>query len=202
MPCPRRHTPQGQHPTKRTKEPSPRRPWHGACLSQGTAPRSTLRAPAWGRDPPTSDLRTAPSGGPGANEGLEGVGLEPEDPAQPDLDCPVPPRTPQWASASRPPDMSSLQALCSGLPLRPLPENRGRRAGLPHAPVRTPGLSPAEEQVRGRAPSCRAVCPLGGPAGQCPRPALSRVCQTASHPISLILCPVAALGGRSPAPIY
>ncbi|XP_049571695.1 urocanate hydratase isoform X2 [Orcinus orca] len=43
--------------------------------------------------------------------------------------------------------MSSLQALCSGLPLRPLPENRGRRAGLPHAPVRTPGLSPAEEQL-------------------------------------------------------
>ncbi|XP_068413347.1 urocanate hydratase isoform X2 [Eschrichtius robustus] len=43
--------------------------------------------------------------------------------------------------------MSSLQALCSGLPLRPLPENRGRWAGVPHAPVRTPGLSPAEEQL-------------------------------------------------------
>ncbi|TKC45747.1 hypothetical protein EI555_019714 [Monodon monoceros] len=43
--------------------------------------------------------------------------------------------------------MSRLQALCSGLPLRPLPENRGRRAGVPHAPVRTPGLSPAEEQL-------------------------------------------------------
>ncbi|XP_004581413.2 urocanate hydratase [Ochotona princeps] len=43
--------------------------------------------------------------------------------------------------------MSSLQALCSGLPLRPLPENRGRRAGVPHAPVRTPGLSPAEQQL-------------------------------------------------------
>uniref|UniRef100_A0A8C5NWY3 Urocanate hydratase n=1 Tax=Jaculus jaculus TaxID=51337 RepID=A0A8C5NWY3_JACJA len=43
--------------------------------------------------------------------------------------------------------MSSLQALCSGLPLRPLPENRGRRAGVPHAPVRTPGLSPAEEKL-------------------------------------------------------
>ncbi|XP_040850857.1 urocanate hydratase isoform X1 [Ochotona curzoniae] len=43
--------------------------------------------------------------------------------------------------------MSSLHALCSGLPLRPLPENRGRRAGVPHAPVRTPGLSPAEQQL-------------------------------------------------------
>ncbi|XP_070094511.1 urocanate hydratase isoform X3 [Equus przewalskii] len=43
--------------------------------------------------------------------------------------------------------MSSLQALCSGLPLWPLPENRGRQAGVPHAPVRTPRLSPAEEQL-------------------------------------------------------
>uniref|UniRef100_A0A2K5S0Y3 Urocanate hydratase 1 n=1 Tax=Cebus imitator TaxID=2715852 RepID=A0A2K5S0Y3_CEBIM len=43
--------------------------------------------------------------------------------------------------------MSSLQALCSGLPLRPLPKNRGRQAGVPHAPVRTPGLSPAEKQL-------------------------------------------------------
>ncbi|XP_006895225.1 PREDICTED: urocanate hydratase [Elephantulus edwardii] len=43
--------------------------------------------------------------------------------------------------------MSSLQTLCSGLPLHPLPENRGRWSGVPHAPVRTPGLSPAEEQL-------------------------------------------------------
>ncbi|XP_012887770.1 PREDICTED: urocanate hydratase isoform X2 [Dipodomys ordii] len=43
--------------------------------------------------------------------------------------------------------MSSLQELCSGLPLHPLPENRGRRPGVPHAPVRTPGLSPEEEQL-------------------------------------------------------
>uniref|UniRef100_A0A8D1YXS4 Urocanate hydratase n=1 Tax=Sus scrofa TaxID=9823 RepID=A0A8D1YXS4_PIG len=43
--------------------------------------------------------------------------------------------------------MCSLRALCSGLPLRPLPENRGRCAGVPHAPVRTPGLSPTEEQL-------------------------------------------------------
>ena len=111
------------------------------------------------------------------------------------------PRT-EWASASPLPDMSSLQALCSGLPLRPLPENRGRWAGVPHAPVRTPSLSPAEEQVRGWAPSCRAVCPLGGPAGQCPRPALSCVCQTPSHPISLVLCPAASLGCRTPSPVY
>ncbi|XP_076972418.1 urocanate hydratase [Tamandua tetradactyla] len=43
--------------------------------------------------------------------------------------------------------MSSLRVLCSGLPLNPLPENRGRWAGVPHAPVRSPGLSPAEEQL-------------------------------------------------------
>uniref|UniRef100_A0A2K5XI15 Urocanate hydratase n=1 Tax=Mandrillus leucophaeus TaxID=9568 RepID=A0A2K5XI15_MANLE len=43
--------------------------------------------------------------------------------------------------------MSSLQVLCSGLPLRPLPENRGRQAGVPHAPVRTPGLSLVEKQL-------------------------------------------------------
>ncbi|KAL1790570.1 urocanate hydratase [Sigmodon hispidus] len=43
--------------------------------------------------------------------------------------------------------MSSLQELCSGLPLRPLPENQGRWPGVPHAPVRTPNLSPTEEQL-------------------------------------------------------
>ncbi|XP_063116265.1 urocanate hydratase [Cavia porcellus] len=43
--------------------------------------------------------------------------------------------------------MSSLQMLCSGLPLWPLPQNQGRWAGVPHAPVRTPNLSPAEEQL-------------------------------------------------------
>nr|XP_020139146.1 urocanate hydratase-like [Microcebus murinus] len=43
--------------------------------------------------------------------------------------------------------MSDLHELCSGLPLRPLPENRGRWAGVPHAPVRTPGLTPAEEEL-------------------------------------------------------
>ncbi|XP_012859991.2 urocanate hydratase [Echinops telfairi] len=43
--------------------------------------------------------------------------------------------------------MSSLRGLCSGLPLRPLPENRGRWVGVPHAPVRTPGFSPEEEEL-------------------------------------------------------
>uniref|UniRef100_A0A287AAZ5 Urocanate hydratase n=2 Tax=Sus scrofa TaxID=9823 RepID=A0A287AAZ5_PIG len=51
------------------------------------------------------------------------------------------------APPGSPADMCSLRALCSGLPLRPLPENRGRCAGVPHAPVRTPGLSPTEEQL-------------------------------------------------------
>uniref|UniRef100_F7EE78 urocanate hydratase n=1 Tax=Monodelphis domestica TaxID=13616 RepID=F7EE78_MONDO len=43
--------------------------------------------------------------------------------------------------------MSNLRELCKGLPLHPLPENKGRRDGLPHAPVRTPNLSPKEEQL-------------------------------------------------------
>uniref|UniRef100_A0A8D0TFR4 Urocanate hydratase n=2 Tax=Sus scrofa TaxID=9823 RepID=A0A8D0TFR4_PIG len=54
---------------------------------------------------------------------------------------------PERVGPARPADMCSLRALCSGLPLRPLPENRGRCAGVPHAPVRTPGLSPTEEQL-------------------------------------------------------
>ncbi|XP_060036241.1 urocanate hydratase isoform X2 [Erinaceus europaeus] len=60
---------------------------------------------------------------------------------------PTPRSIPPWCRPPPAPDMSSLQALCSGLPLRPLPENRGRWAGVPHAPIRTPGLSPAEEQL-------------------------------------------------------
>uniref|UniRef100_V9KHF6 Urocanate hydratase n=1 Tax=Callorhinchus milii TaxID=7868 RepID=V9KHF6_CALMI len=43
--------------------------------------------------------------------------------------------------------MSSLRALCAGLPLDPLPPNRGRDSGVPHAPIRTPNLSPHEEKV-------------------------------------------------------
>uniref|UniRef100_UPI00398F3914 urocanate hydratase n=1 Tax=Pristiophorus japonicus TaxID=55135 RepID=UPI00398F3914 len=43
--------------------------------------------------------------------------------------------------------MSSLRELCSGLPLRPLPPNRGRDSRMPHAPVRTPHLTPEDEKV-------------------------------------------------------
>ncbi|KAM7230384.1 hypothetical protein CapIbe_019101 [Capra ibex] len=63
--------------------------------------------------------------------------------------------------------MCSLQALCSGLPLRPLPENRGRRAGVPHAPVRTPGLSPREEQLALK--NALRYFPPGRPGGAGPR---------------------------------
>lgn len=71
-------------------------------------------------------------------------------------DCPVTSCWPPPQAA----DMSSLQELCSGLPLQPLPENRGRWAGVPHAPVRTPGLSPAEEQVTAATLSSRALGPF------------------------------------------
>ncbi|XP_051838964.1 urocanate hydratase isoform X2 [Antechinus flavipes] len=43
--------------------------------------------------------------------------------------------------------MSNLRELCKGLPLHPLPENKGRREGIPHAPVRIPNLSPEEKQL-------------------------------------------------------
>ncbi|XP_044307069.1 urocanate hydratase [Varanus komodoensis] len=43
--------------------------------------------------------------------------------------------------------MSSLKELCSGLPLHPLPENRARRSGIPHAPVRGPNLTAQEEKL-------------------------------------------------------
>ncbi|XP_069499114.1 urocanate hydratase [Ambystoma mexicanum] len=43
--------------------------------------------------------------------------------------------------------MEALKELCGGLPLSPLPENRGRAAGVPHAPVRTPGLSAEESKL-------------------------------------------------------
>ncbi|XP_027719792.1 urocanate hydratase isoform X1 [Vombatus ursinus] len=43
--------------------------------------------------------------------------------------------------------MSNLSELRKGLPLHPLPENKGRREGLPHAPVRTPSLTPEEKQL-------------------------------------------------------
>ncbi|XP_051873408.1 urocanate hydratase isoform X7 [Pristis pectinata] len=43
--------------------------------------------------------------------------------------------------------MSSLRELCLGLPLRPLPPNRGRSSQVPHAPIRTPPLTLKEEKV-------------------------------------------------------
>ncbi|XP_026506050.1 urocanate hydratase [Terrapene carolina triunguis] len=43
--------------------------------------------------------------------------------------------------------MSSLEEICGGLPLHPLPENRGRKKGVPHAPVRTPNLTAQEEKL-------------------------------------------------------
>ncbi|XP_030425392.1 urocanate hydratase isoform X2 [Gopherus evgoodei] len=43
--------------------------------------------------------------------------------------------------------MSSLEEICGGLPLQPLPGNRGRTKGVPHAPVRTPNLTAQEEKL-------------------------------------------------------
>ncbi|XP_057194462.1 urocanate hydratase [Triplophysa rosa] len=43
--------------------------------------------------------------------------------------------------------MSSLKEICAGLPLDPLPQNRGRDPSVPHAPVRTPNLTAAEERL-------------------------------------------------------
>ncbi|XP_010226233.1 PREDICTED: urocanate hydratase-like, partial [Tinamus guttatus] len=43
--------------------------------------------------------------------------------------------------------MTSLKEICRGLPLHPLPENRGRRKGVPHAPVRTPNLTAQEKKL-------------------------------------------------------
>ncbi|XP_053324984.1 urocanate hydratase [Spea bombifrons] len=43
--------------------------------------------------------------------------------------------------------MSSLQELCAGLPLNPLPPKKARVSGCPHAPKRTPGLSAEDEKL-------------------------------------------------------
>ncbi|TRY55002.1 hypothetical protein DNTS_020746 [Danionella cerebrum] len=43
--------------------------------------------------------------------------------------------------------MSSLKEICDGLPLDPLPPNCGRDPSVPHAPVRTPNLTTAEERL-------------------------------------------------------
>jgi len=42
--------------------------------------------------------------------------------------------------------MSSLKEICDGIP-DPLPQRRQRDETIPHAPVRTPDLSPAEQRV-------------------------------------------------------
>ncbi|XP_047014324.1 urocanate hydratase isoform X2 [Ictalurus punctatus] len=42
--------------------------------------------------------------------------------------------------------MTSLKELCRGLPLDPLPTNRGRDPDVPHAPVRTPNLTAEEKR--------------------------------------------------------
>ncbi|KAM4021952.1 urocanate hydratase isoform 1-T1 [Anomaloglossus baeobatrachus] len=43
--------------------------------------------------------------------------------------------------------MISLQELCAGIPLHPLPPNRGKDDTIPHAPIRTPQLSPQDEKL-------------------------------------------------------
>lgn len=43
--------------------------------------------------------------------------------------------------------MSNFKEICSGLPLDPLPPNRGRDPSVPHAPIRTPNLTAEEERV-------------------------------------------------------
>ncbi|CAH1783441.1 unnamed protein product [Owenia fusiformis] len=42
--------------------------------------------------------------------------------------------------------MSTLKELCAGLPLDPLPNPRPRDEDVPHAPVRTPNLTPQEQR--------------------------------------------------------
>ena len=43
--------------------------------------------------------------------------------------------------------MATLEELCGGLPLNPLPPWKQRDPDLPHAPVRTPALTPADRKV-------------------------------------------------------
>ncbi|XP_057702389.1 urocanate hydratase isoform X2 [Corythoichthys intestinalis] len=43
--------------------------------------------------------------------------------------------------------MANLKEICSGLPLDPLPPNRGRDPNVPHAPIRTPNLTVQEERL-------------------------------------------------------
>ncbi|XP_052781562.1 urocanate hydratase-like [Mya arenaria] len=43
--------------------------------------------------------------------------------------------------------MSSLKEICEGIPTNPLPPRREREENVPHAPVRTPGLTRDEERL-------------------------------------------------------
>eukprot|EP00063_Salmo_salar_P013551 XP_013988386.1 PREDICTED: urocanate hydratase-like [Salmo salar] len=43
--------------------------------------------------------------------------------------------------------MLNLKELCRGLPLDPMTPNQGRDPNEPHAPVRTPNLTPEEERL-------------------------------------------------------
>uniref|UniRef100_A0A672YZY7 Urocanate hydratase n=1 Tax=Sphaeramia orbicularis TaxID=375764 RepID=A0A672YZY7_9TELE len=43
--------------------------------------------------------------------------------------------------------MSTLKEICSGLPLDPLPPNRGQDPSVPHAPIRTPNLTAEDERL-------------------------------------------------------
>ena len=40
-----------------------------------------------------------------------------------------------------------LTYLCSGLPLNPLPENKGRNPNIAHASIRVPNLNESERKV-------------------------------------------------------
>ena len=44
-------------------------------------------------------------------------------------------------------DMASLTEVCRGLPLDPLPPAQTRDVSVPHAPVKTPNLTPDEKKV-------------------------------------------------------
>uniref|UniRef100_A0A8D3BJJ6 Urocanate hydratase n=1 Tax=Scophthalmus maximus TaxID=52904 RepID=A0A8D3BJJ6_SCOMX len=52
-----------------------------------------------------------------------------------------------WEPDKIPNRMSNLKEICSGLPLDPLPLNRGRDPNVPHAPIRTPNLTAEEERL-------------------------------------------------------
>ncbi len=52
------------------------------------------------------------------------------------------------ANFSKDRDMSTLEEICSNLPVDPLPPSRTRNPSVPHAPVRNHRLNPTEQKVR------------------------------------------------------